>query len=449
MRKYINQKKFEVLSFLIGIFLGTLFFPAPLLQAAFITTPPITSGTLLQTSASGISTSTISTTLRVNANSVDAGFFLSQNTAVGNGDIMTAISGDILRFKITKDGKIGIATTTPGKILSVQGDVNISGNLDVANLTATGTTRFGSGPSYTWPSAEGTSGQGLQTNGAGVLSWATVSTTQFQGTFTSDLGVALGTPMILNNGAQRVESFDPSSYVGEEFPIIGYVNVDIYAWSFQETTAFDASILFYKLKKAGAPTDNFTLSIEGDTAGAPNGTPIVSTTFSGTTLTTSFVEKEFVFATTTFAANTKYWVVMDRSGAADDANNYVTSAETSSSYTNGICRYQDEGVWANNPGCDFNIKFMKWASAGNVLPGSAVETASATRFVGLANAAMATGTAGTINIAGIQTGLSGLSIGSIYYLQNATGTQGLSAGTVSQKTCKALSATSCLINSGF
>ncbi|MDP3935370.1 MAG: hypothetical protein Q8Q46_04105, partial [Candidatus Giovannonibacteria bacterium] len=70
-------------------------------------------------------------------------------------------------------GNVGVATTTPGKLFSVQGSGLFSGDLSLANFTASGTTRF-NGVAYSWPSSV-TSGNFLQTDSSGNLTWASAS----------------------------------------------------------------------------------------------------------------------------------------------------------------------------------------------------------------------------------------------------------------------------------
>lgn len=52
--------------------------------------------------------------------------------------------------------------------------LNVSGAATFSSLSVSGTTSFG-GVTYTWPGSFGTAGQALTTDGAGTLSWATVS----------------------------------------------------------------------------------------------------------------------------------------------------------------------------------------------------------------------------------------------------------------------------------
>ena len=68
-------------------------------------------------------------------------------------------------------GNVGIGTTSPGSALDVKGTLRLSGAssgyVGLAPAAAAGST------TYTLPSADGSVNQVLQTNGSGVLSWAT------------------------------------------------------------------------------------------------------------------------------------------------------------------------------------------------------------------------------------------------------------------------------------
>ena len=84
---------------------------------------------------------------------------------------------------VFSDGlKLGVATSALARAFSVQGNALVSGNLAVANFTATGTTMF-NGLAYTWPSSQSAS-TCLQTDGSGLLSWGSCGS---QTPWTSDI----------------------------------------------------------------------------------------------------------------------------------------------------------------------------------------------------------------------------------------------------------------------
>ncbi len=96
-----------------------------------------------------------------------AGANLVFTNAAGGGFASSTLqgSGDSVFY-----GHFGIGTTTTSVTFGIQGNALVSGNVGVANLTATGTTRFNN-VTYVWPSSV-TAGNFLQTDNSGNLSWA-------------------------------------------------------------------------------------------------------------------------------------------------------------------------------------------------------------------------------------------------------------------------------------
>ncbi|MFT3678837.1 MAG: tail fiber domain-containing protein [Ferruginibacter sp.] len=77
------------------------------------------------------------------------------------------------RLRVLSGGNVGINTTNPGSTLDVKGTLRLSGSssgyVGFAPASAAGST------TYTLPSADGSNGQMLTTNGSGTLSWSTAS----------------------------------------------------------------------------------------------------------------------------------------------------------------------------------------------------------------------------------------------------------------------------------
>ena len=117
------------------------------------------------------------------------------------------------RMRIDSSGNLGIGTTAPGSKLDVKGTLRLSGAtsgyVGLAPAAAAGST------TYTLPSADGTSGQILSTNGSGTLSWASASGS---GTVTS---VGLSAPSIFTVSGSPVTGSGTLtlSYSGTALPV--------------------------------------------------------------------------------------------------------------------------------------------------------------------------------------------------------------------------------------
>ena len=110
----------------------------------------------------------------IGATAASTGAFTSlaySTTLTGGTGVINFGSG---QFYKDASGNVGINTTSPGSTLDVKGTLRLSGStsgyVGFIPAAAAGAT------TYTLPSADGTSGQVLQTNGSSVLSWATPAT---------------------------------------------------------------------------------------------------------------------------------------------------------------------------------------------------------------------------------------------------------------------------------
>ena len=108
----------------------------------------------------------------------------------------------------TDGTNIGVGTTSPIATFAVTGSGRFTGLLTTDTLTVTASTTF-NGVEYLYPSSDGTSGQALTTDGAGGLSWTTISGSGLTGTegygvtFNS-AGNAVGTTTLFFASNQRV-----------------------------------------------------------------------------------------------------------------------------------------------------------------------------------------------------------------------------------------------------
>jgi hypothetical protein len=98
----------------------------------------------------------------------------------------------------TSTGSVGIGTASPGSTLDVKGTLRLSGSssgyVGFSPASAAGST------TYTLPSADGTSGQALVTNGTGTLSWSSAS-----GGFSGATAVSSATTVTLTSASTQIQ----------------------------------------------------------------------------------------------------------------------------------------------------------------------------------------------------------------------------------------------------
>ncbi len=135
---------------------------------------------LTLTGGSILSSSSATSTLAGGFN-ITSGCFAVNGTCVsssGGSSSQWTTSGSDIYYST---GSVGIGTSTPAKKLSVQGDALISGNLNVANFTATGTVSFTGTGTSTFSggvSAAGlASSAGLTLTGGSILSTSAATST--------------------------------------------------------------------------------------------------------------------------------------------------------------------------------------------------------------------------------------------------------------------------------
>ena len=156
-----------------------------------------TSGQVLKTDGSG--------TLSWTANSGGSVTGLSDADADTKIQVEEASDEDKIRFDtggsermvIDNSGNVGIGTSSPGSKLDVKGTLRLSGStsgyVGLKGAAAAGSTTF------TLPSADGTSGQVLSTNGSGTLSWSSVSGGSLTNA-TTTIGSGSATANLSSNG---------------------------------------------------------------------------------------------------------------------------------------------------------------------------------------------------------------------------------------------------------
>lgn len=230
------------------------------------------------------------------------------------------------------------------------------------------------------------------------------------------------------------------------------------AMSFQETLGFILTKVTVELKKIGTPVDTLQISIQADNAGAPSGTVLTSATIAPASLTTSYAEYTLTLAPSiTIEANTRYWIVAERTGVLSNVNRYGIQAWDGGAYATGNTSTYKGGWVANTATSDMAFELITTTTAGIIYLATALTAAQATAFIGfnqsdvelVGNAVLKIGEQVTVQIQGQCKGFTGLTTGSTYFLSDTYGAIGTSAGTVTRKVGIATSATTLLLTNIF
>ena len=118
-------------------------------------------GTLSVTGAAAVSVNSANPAFRVTQTGAGLALLVEDET-----------SSDSTPFVVDASGNVGVGTSSPGSKIDLKGTLRLSGStsgyVGLAPAAAAGST------TYTLPSADGSSGQFLSTNGSGILSWSGV-----------------------------------------------------------------------------------------------------------------------------------------------------------------------------------------------------------------------------------------------------------------------------------
>jgi len=130
-----------------------------------------------------------------------------------------------------------------------------------------------------------------------------------------------------------------SQYFGKPF-------VDILARKIVPNADYDNINVSVGLKKVGSPTDDVIVSIQSDSSGFPNGTPIETLNIDGaelsTTQTTAFALGDI---TVSLLDGVIYWIVFDRSGSQDSSNYYEINKGAKDGSGHLLAAYHYDGTW--------------------------------------------------------------------------------------------------------
>lgn len=354
----------------------------------------------------------------------------------------TGLSFDSARMTLV------VGSTTPSLTATSTGSIYASGIVQAGTIEATSTLKL-KGIEYTPPSADGSSGYALTTDGAGALSWTSPAASYTASSFTAGHAITAGNAVAVATTTSYLNIFanatsDISANLGNS------ASNTRFAEDVTESTAYCFNSIALLMKKAASPVDNTIISIQADSAGAPSGTDLVSTTIANSTLTASDLLYRLNFNNTYCStANVKFWVVYRRSGAIDGTNIPYVGIDSGGTYANGTSYHWDGATWTTVAIGDFAFKLLRLATPGSVVPIEADDEGTWAGFIGFADTTVASSSAVSIITSGVSTDFSGLTAGRQYYLSNTLGGVSLTAGSNSRKVGIAVSTTAMLITNSW
>ena len=205
------------------------------------------------------------------------------------------------RMIIDSTGNVGIGTTTAGSKLDVKGTLRLSGStsgyVGLQPAAAAGST------TYTLPSADGSNGQFLSTNGGGTLSWGTPTTTH---TMSSSVNTITSTVNGVSATAPAVNSVSNTSSANNLSTTVNGV------------TGSNVSII--NTNALSSSTNTLTSTVNGIASSGVNIINTNATSLSGANLTTTVNGVASTALDLTPAITSKAWSLTGNSGTTAGTN---------------------------------------------------------------------------------------------------------------------------------
>ena len=380
----------------------------------------------------------------------------TQTDSISSGEL----AGEIILTGGFLQSKNYVENTTGWKLTPTSGDFNFGITVDSIDIpdTATANSFHVDSDGNTWWGAttlEAAPAKVLNTGAATFTSVVILDNVQATGTFVITGGGAFLTTQF--TAGENISALDLVIISGGNIQIVDSDTgstatqhaVTTTTWKSQMfTTASDSiNIPYVDLtieETLGSGQITFTLSIRADSGGQPTGADLQSQTVAVTLQSDAgMVEKRFTFTTAiTVSASTDYHLIL-RSDAGAGGGNW-RGGNTGSTGANTSAN--SGSTWSANNGPLWNETFDVNRISGRIFQADAsVDDERANNIIGIADAAITSGSDGNVTVIGIKSGFTELTAGVTYYASDTSGQISSSAGTQSRKIGRALSTTQLLI----
>lgn len=133
------------------------------------------------------------------------------------------------------------------------------------------------------------------------------------------------------------------------------------AQSFVAPSGFNLDRVAVKVRRAGEPSDDITITLRADSSGAPSGSTLATATLAGEDIKTKTRWEWFQFATPiALTASATYWIVVERSGSVDAEDYYAV--ELCDGDHGDLLAYTGGGAWVAHPSGDQRLAFKAWST---------------------------------------------------------------------------------------
>ncbi len=279
--------------------------------------------------------------------------------------------------------------------------------------------------------------------------------------FTADEDISSKQSVFVSDGTQKILKVSSVGNGTKDFLFGETTNAGFRLLKRGQKLSFLSPVTITRIKvplqKMNSPGDSVKVGIQTDDGTAnhyPTGTWIDSATLAASSMTSGYVEYDFDISAT-LDSGPIYHLVLERTGAGDNTNNYGVRGSSDSPYGTDVAElfwtlndpptYTQIWVVENNA---WDLQFKLYgatSTAGRILKTSAAYAGYYETFIGFAKNAIAAGVSGTITIGGVVSGLT-LTTGKLHYLSDTFGAISTSVGSNTRKAGISLSATNLLIN---
>lgn len=349
------------------------------------------------------------------------------------------------------------ATDTPLAKCNSVGSASGSGCAVIAQLDGKISPNFiatSSAYSYNWGASttfsgvttlNGTTTSNASTTFNGQVTFASTTIGINDTYLTAQETIATGTPVVIGAGT---DSTSDSYTISTGHATLYSFSPAATVWRSQGFTTSAQAVSVSHITfwcTTNASLETFTASIRADSGGLPTGSDIGAITGTATCNTAGSANATLTFSSpVSVSPNTVYHVVFRCTNNSGSNTCGIQGNNSAGTVTNSSANAGTS--WSASNGA-FDMTYNEISTvSGQVSKTKATVSGDRNQnFIGFTNTGGATSSILRVQTQGVVTGLSGLTAGAIYYLSNTVGAISTTAGTVTKKIGRALSATTLLI----